>query len=90
MIIHKLVFPSSTKNHVHALNIFKQASKNKKIKPPKFYNTECIILYIMHTRLRHRSSNLNADLFYVKLVNDPGCLFMHSDVPRKFHDKNIA
>ena len=90
MIIHKIVFPSSTKNHVHTLNIFKQAPKNQTIKPSKFYNTECLILYIMHTRLRHRSSNLNADLFHVKLVNDPGCLFMHSDVPRKFHEKNVA
>jgi hypothetical protein len=68
-----VVFPSSTKNHVHTLNIFKQAPKNQTIKPPKSYNAECFILYIMHTRLRHRSCNLNADLFHVKLVNDPGC-----------------
>ena len=30
--------------------------------------------YALHTRLRHRSSNLNADLFRVSLINDPGCV----------------
>jgi hypothetical protein len=35
MIIHKLVYPSPTKNHVHPLNIFKQAPKNQTIKPPQ-------------------------------------------------------
>ena len=44
----------------------------------------------MHTRLRHRSSNLNADLFHVNLSNDPGCFFMHSDVPRKFQEKALV
>ena len=29
---------------------------------------------VIHTRLRHRSSNLNADHFMVNLINDPGCV----------------
>ena len=32
------------------------------------------MLNVLHTRLRHRSSNLNADLFRVNLINDPGCV----------------
>ena len=48
------------------------------------------MLYIMHTRLKHRSSNMNADLFHVNLANDPGCLFMHSDVLRKFHEQTFV
>ena len=39
-----------------------------------FYNAGCRILNIIHTRLRHRSSSLNADLFRVYLANDPGCI----------------
>jgi hypothetical protein len=30
------------------------------------------VLNVLHTRLRHRSSNLNADLFRVNLINDCG------------------
>jgi hypothetical protein len=56
------------------LNRFKQATKYSTIKAPKFYNAGCIILNIIHTRLRHRSSSLNADLFRVHLANDPGCI----------------
>jgi hypothetical protein len=56
------------------LNRFKQANKNHTIKPPKFYIARCRILNIIHTRLRHRSSSLNADLFRVHLANDPGCI----------------
>ena len=39
-----------------------------------FYIDGCRILNIIHTRLRHRSSSLNADLFRVHLANDPGCI----------------
>jgi hypothetical protein len=52
----------------------KQANKNHTIKPPKFYIAGCRILNIIHTRLRHSSSRLNADLFRVHLANDPGCI----------------
>jgi hypothetical protein len=34
-----------------------------------FYNAGCRILNIIHTRLRHRSSSLNADLFRVRFVS---------------------
>jgi hypothetical protein len=75
-------FPSSIKSwnklcpqlrNAPTLNRFKQATKNQTIKPPKFYNAGCKILNIIHTRLRYRSSSLNADLFRVHLANDPGC-----------------
>ena len=56
------------------LNRFKQANKNHTIKPPKFYIAGCRILNIIHTRLRYRSSSLNADLFRVHLANDRGCI----------------
>ena len=56
------------------LNRFKQANTNHTIKPSKFYIAGCRILNIIHTRLRHRSSSLNADLFRVHLANDPGCI----------------
>lgn len=36
------------------LNRFKQATKNQTIKPLKFYNAGCRILYIFHNKLRHR------------------------------------
>ena len=32
------------------------------------------MLNVIHTILRHRSSNLNADLFRVNLINDPVCV----------------
>jgi hypothetical protein len=56
------------------LRKFNSFSKNHTIKPPKFYIAGCRILNIIHTRLRHRSSSLNADLFRVHLANDPGCI----------------
>ena len=32
------------------------------------------MLNVLHTRLRHRSSNLNADLFRINEINDLGCV----------------
>jgi hypothetical protein len=58
----KLVLISILRN-APTLNRFKQATKIQTFKPHKFYNAECRILNIIHTRLRHRSSSLNADLF---------------------------
>ena len=46
------------------------------LKPPRYYSYGCRVLNVLHTRLRHRSSNLNADLFRVNLINDPGCVWM--------------
>jgi hypothetical protein len=34
----------------------------------------CLMYNCLHTRLRHRSSNLNVDLFRVNLTNDLGCV----------------
>ena len=76
-------FPSTIKSwnklspqlrNAPTINRFKQATKNQTIKPPKFYIAGCRILNIIHTRLRHRSSSLNADLFRVNLANDLGCI----------------
>ena len=76
-------FPSTIKSwnklspqlrNAPTLNRFKQANKNHTIKLPKFYIAGCRILNIIHTRLRHRSKSLNADLFRVHLANDPGCI----------------
>jgi hypothetical protein len=44
------------------------------LKPSRYYSYGCRVLNVLHTRLRHRSSNLNADLFRVNLINDPGCV----------------
>ena len=39
-----------------------------------FYNAGCRSLDIIHTRLRHRYSSLNADVFHVHFANDPSCI----------------
>ena len=44
------------------------------LKPPRYYLYGRRVLNVLHTRLRHRSSNLNVDLFRVNLINDPGCV----------------
>ena len=44
------------------------------LKPSRYYSYGCRVLNVLHTRLKHRSSNLNADLFRVNLINDPGCV----------------
>ena len=44
------------------------------LKLSRYYSYGCRVLNVLHTRLRHRSSNLNADLFRVNLINDPGCV----------------
>ena len=42
-------------------------------KLPSYYFVGDRFLNIIHTRLRHRSSSLNADLHRINFVNDPGC-----------------
>ena len=44
------------------------------LKPSRYYWHGCRVLNVLHTRLRHRSSNFNADLFRVNLINGPGCV----------------
>jgi hypothetical protein len=69
---------ASPKSRTSILSSLRKTSLNFNssytIKPPKFYIGGCRILNIIHTRLRHRSSSLNADLFRVHLANDPGCI----------------
>ena len=45
------------------------------LKPSRYYSYGCRVLNVLHTRLRHRSSNLNTDLLWVNLINDPGCVY---------------
>ena len=42
-------------------------------KPPNYYSVGNRQFNIIHTRLRHRCSNLNADLFRINFINDPSC-----------------
>jgi hypothetical protein len=42
-----------------------------------FYNIGDRKTNIIHTKLRHRCSGLNADLFRVNLKNDPRCVYGH-------------
>ena len=56
---------SFKKSLLHDVNLLKTA---------RYYSCGCRVLNVFHTRLRHRSSNLNADLFRVNLINDSGCV----------------
>ena len=51
----------------------KRKLKNPTDKPPLYYNIGNRKINIIHTRLRHRSSSLKADLFRVNLENDQEC-----------------
>ena len=42
-------------------------------KPPKYYSEGSRKLSILHARLRHQCSSLNADLFRINITNDPKC-----------------
>ena len=42
-----------------------------------FYNVGDRETNIIHTKLRHRCSGLNADLYRVNLKNDPRCVCCH-------------
>ena len=42
-------------------------------KAPKYYNEDPWKLNILHTRLRHKCSSLNADLSRVHIINDHKC-----------------
>jgi hypothetical protein len=41
----------------------------------RYYAYGYRVLNVLHTRLKHRSSNLNTDLLWVNLINDPGCVY---------------
>ena len=57
---------SFKKSLIHDVNL---------LKPSRYYSYGCRVLNVLHTRLRHRSSNLSTDLLWVNLINDPGCVY---------------
>ena len=59
--------------NVPTIDSFKRKLKTNIEKPPSYYNTGQRKLNIIHTRLRHRSSTLKADLFRVDLESDQQC-----------------
>ena len=80
-----LCFPSSIKlwnnltpeiRSAPTVSSFKKSLINdvNLLKPSRYYSYGCRVLNVLHTRLRHRSSNLNADHFRVNLINDSGCV----------------
>ena len=48
-------------------------NQNSALKPPSYYSTGQRKLNVLHSRLRHMSSSLKADLFGVGLVPDQKC-----------------
>ena len=62
---------------------FKNANKSHPPydKPPSYYFIGNRKLNILHTKLRHRCSTLNADLYRVNLVDNPRCVcgWLHED-----------
>jgi hypothetical protein len=55
------------------LSSFKNRVKGDIYKPPKYYNEGPCKLNILHTRLRHQCSSLNADLSRIHLINNYKC-----------------
>lgn len=55
------------------INIFKRKIKIQTIKPPPFFNFGDRKINIIHTRLRHMCSSLNADLHRVNIKPSPAC-----------------
>jgi hypothetical protein len=65
---------------VKSLPTFSKFKKNiQPIQIPvaSFYNIGDRKTNIIHTKLRHRCSGLNADLYRVNLKNDPRCVCGH-------------
>ena len=54
-------------------SLFKRKIRKESFKPPEYYNEGMRKFNIIHTRLRHRCSSLNADLHRVNLLNSPKC-----------------
>ena len=51
----------------------KSRIKENTIKSPEYYSERSRKLSILHARLRHQCSSLNADLFRINVTNDPKC-----------------
>ncbi|OWF47171.1 RNA-directed DNA polymerase from transposon BS [Mizuhopecten yessoensis] len=61
-----------------SLNIFKNSLKpNDQFIPPSYFCNGDRKLNVIHTKLRHRCSSLNYDLFRVNLVETPSCICGH-------------
>jgi hypothetical protein len=55
------------------LSSFKNRVKVDINKTPKYYNEDPRKLSILHTRLRHQCSSLNADLSKIHIINNFKC-----------------
>jgi hypothetical protein len=55
------------------ISCFKSRIKENTSKPPKYYSEGSRKLSLLHARLRHQCSSLNADLFRINITNDPKC-----------------
>jgi hypothetical protein len=55
------------------LSSFKNRVQGDIYKPPKYYNEGPRKLNILHTRLRHQCSSLNADLSRIHIINNYKC-----------------
>ncbi len=78
----KSFFPSSLRlwnslrpeqRTIPSYQTFKQSQTRVNSIVPKYYLIGSRKTNILHTKLRHRCSPLNADLYRVNLSNDPGC-----------------
>ena len=65
--------PDSVKS-LPTFSKFKKAIQPVQIPVASFYNIGDRKTNIIHTKLRHRCSGLNADLYRVNLKNDPRCV----------------
>ena len=59
--------------HSPTLSLFKYRVKNDTYKTPKYYNEGPRKLNILHTRLRHQCSSLNANLSRMHIINNYMC-----------------
>jgi hypothetical protein len=55
------------------LDSFKIKLKPPLFKPPKYFGEGSRRLNIIHARLRHQCSSLNADLYRINLIENPNC-----------------
>ena len=55
------------------ISLFENRVKGDIYKPPEYYNEGSRKLNILHTRLRHQCSSLNADLSRIHVINNYKC-----------------
>ena len=56
------------------LSLFKNRVKDDTYRPPEYYNEGPRKLNILHTRLRHKCSSLNADLSRIHVIDNYKCI----------------